>query len=127
MARRLICLSTPTGTLLALDAETGRIKWRSDDDIYGTCLALSEEHDVLVMGYQEYAWKVTSEVGGRLSAYRASDGETLWDQGIRYDNPPILIDRALYAYPRKYDLLTGRRQKAAHPVTGQEELLGDQG
>lgn len=112
----------PTGTLLALDAETGRIKWRCDDDIYGTCLALSEEHDVLVMGYQEYAWKITSEVGGRISAYGASDGETLWDQRIRYYNPPILIDRALYAYPHKYDLLTGRRQNAAHPVTGQEEL-----
>jgi len=112
----------PPGTLLAMEVQTGRVKWRNNSDIYGTCLALSEEHNVLVMGYQEYAWKVTSEVGGRLSAFGTSDGGKLWGQRIRYYNPPMLIDRELYAYPYKYDLLTGQPQKAVHPVTGREEL-----
>lgn len=40
----------PTGRLLALDVETGKVLWRTDKEIFGTLLAFSAKHDVVLMG-----------------------------------------------------------------------------
>ena len=61
----------PTGRLVCLDARTGKVLWKTADDIFGTLLALSEQHDVLVMSYQPTSFKLDSELGGRLAAFRA--------------------------------------------------------
>ena len=45
-------ISHPMGTLLAVDAETGKLIYEKSDNIYGTLLALSTQHDILIMGYQ---------------------------------------------------------------------------
>ncbi|MCK5806249.1 MAG: PQQ-binding-like beta-propeller repeat protein, partial [Lentisphaeria bacterium] len=100
----------PTGKLVALDADTGRRVWTVDKAIYGTLLALSEEHDVLLMSYQDTAFKLISEQGGRMAAFKASTGEQLWDSKLAYKSRPILNGRTLYAQPGAWDLLTGERQ-----------------
>ncbi|MCY2989665.1 MAG: PQQ-binding-like beta-propeller repeat protein [Planctomycetota bacterium] len=99
----------PPGRLLCLDASTGKELWQVREDIFGTVLALSEKHDVLVMSYQPTSFKLDSEVGGRLAAYRASDGQRLWSVQAKYKSRPVLNDRTLYAEPGKWDLLTGER------------------
>ena len=60
------------GELLALDAATGKVVWKSSENIYGTLLALGVKHDVLLMGYQPTAFRLPSERGGQMTAYRAS-------------------------------------------------------
>ena len=39
----------PTGKIMALDARTGEELWQNDQDIYGTMLAVSAEHHVVLM------------------------------------------------------------------------------
>jgi outer membrane protein assembly factor BamB len=97
----------PPGTLVALDARTGQIVWKSTEPVDGTLLALSEKHDVLVMAYQDTRFKIASEIGGRLSAFRASDGKPLWTRAAKYGSRVILNDKTIYAQPGAWDLLTG--------------------
>jgi outer membrane protein assembly factor BamB len=100
----------PTGTLVALAMADGKAAWKADD-VFGTALALSEAHDVLVMSYQDTRFKLDSETGRRLAAFRASDGTRLWNrEGEEYRSRLILNDRTIYAEPGAWDLLTGERK-----------------
>ena len=42
----------PPGQLVALDAESGKPLWLERQDVFGTMLALSVQHDALFMSYQ---------------------------------------------------------------------------
>jgi outer membrane protein assembly factor BamB len=97
----------PPGRLLCLDCRTGQVVWQSREGIFGTVLALSEKHGVLVMTYQPTKFKLDSELGKRLAAYRARDGQRLWCIDAKYLSRPVLNDRVIYAEPGKWDLLTG--------------------
>ena len=99
------------GTLIALNMNDGEIVWTSSEDIYGTMLALSPKHDILLMSYQDTRFKLVSEVGGRMSAFRASNGKRLWDIEARYGSRPILNDSTIYAQPGAWDLHTGRKKE----------------
>ena len=103
------------GTLLALDAKTGSLQWKTGNDIYGTMLALSQKYDILLMGYQFTRFRQNSEVGDRLSAIRASNGERLWDIELQQTpgygslSRPIVNDKTVYLEPHAYNLQTGER------------------
>lgn len=98
----------PTGRLVCLDARTGKLLWENDRDIFGTLLAISQPHGVLVMSYQATRFSLASERGGRLAGFRTSDGKRLWDTEAKYRSRPVLIGSAIYAEPEKFDLLTGK-------------------
>ncbi len=100
------------GKLVALDAETGRELWKATESIYGTMLALSRPHDVLLTSYQPTAFRLDSELGCCMAAFRASDGKLLWDVKMNYQSRPIVNDRTIYAQPGAWDLLTGKRIEA---------------
>ena len=97
------------GKLLALDAHTGEVKWKADEDIFGTVLAVSEKHDVLLMAYQPTRFRQKSEVGGRMAAFRASTGKPLWNIKAKYGTRPVLNDGKIYCQPHAYDLRTGKQ------------------
>jgi len=103
----------PPPFLLCLDAATGRTRWQSSEGIYGTTLALSTQHEVLVMGYQysQRSFQFPSEKGNRLTGLRASDGTRLWDAEGRYISRPLINGRKIFAQPHAYDLLTGKRDE----------------
>jgi len=123
------------GRLLCLDARTGETLWAQDRDIYGTTLAVSAKHDVLLMSYQysQRSYQLPSEKGDRLTGFRAADGHRLWDTAARYISRPILNDATIYAQPHAFDLLTGTRKVdfalkdrqpgGCGPVTGSTHLL----
>ncbi len=100
----------PTGTLVALNLTDGSTSWKQDD-VFGTTLAFSQPHDVLVMSYQDTRYKLESEIGGQLAAFRASDGKKLWQRDKEpYRSRLIVNDRTIYAEPGAWDLLTGDRK-----------------
>jgi hypothetical protein len=104
------------GKLMALDSETGKTVYTVDRGIYGTLLALSREHDILLMTYQYTRFRLPSEIGGRMTAFRASDGSRLWDAALTKDpslmysslSRPLINGRTIYLEPQAYDLLTGK-------------------
>ncbi len=107
----------PEGKIVALNAETGEILYEIRNNIYGTLLALSTDYDILVMTYQFTRYRLPSEAGGKMAAFRASDGGRLWDiqTGLDSGNPysyssrPIINDRTIYFEPKAFDLITGKK------------------
>lgn len=98
------------GRLLALDQDTGTVVWQTDQDVFGTMLAVDTAHDLLLMSYQP-AHQATrrSELGSRMAAFRASDGTRVWDVAADYESHPIINGETIYAEPGAWDLLTGKR------------------
>lgn len=101
----------PKGEIVALDAKTGAVLWRSAEDVFGTLLVAGVAHDALLMAYQPTAFRLPSEKGGQLAVLRASDGKRLWDKKAAYSSRPVLIDRTIYAQGGGWDLLTGDDRK----------------
>jgi outer membrane protein assembly factor BamB len=100
----------PPGKVIAFEAATGKIAWKSDQDAFGTMLAYSPQHDALLMAYQSTRFKLPSEVGGRLAVFRGATGERLWDKSAKYVTRPLINDRKIYAQGGSWDLLTGEDQ-----------------
>lgn len=96
-----------SGSLIALDKRSGKIVWKRDEGIYGTTLAVSDSHGVVVMSYQNTAFKLDSEIGGRLTAFSADSGEILWDQKAKYQSRLTLMDRTVVADGGAWDLVSG--------------------
>jgi outer membrane protein assembly factor BamB len=96
-----------TGTLLALNAKTGQSLWSTEADIYGTMLSLSEAHSVLLMSYQPTRFRLDSEIGGRMTAFDAEDGERLWEVTADYQSRPMINGDKIYAQGGAWNVLTG--------------------
>ncbi|MHC4253253.1 MAG: outer membrane protein assembly factor BamB family protein, partial [Planctomycetota bacterium] len=105
----------PEGTLVALDARSGREIWRTDDDVFGTLLAADRVKDFLLMGYYHVGFARPSERHSRMRAYRASTGERLWERkglGLR----PVIADDTIYSFPLAFDLATGEMKLVTKPL-----------
>ena len=97
----------PTGILVALDGKTGETLWQQDEEIYGTMLAVSGEHGVLLMSYQPTYFQLASERGGRMTGFHAETGRKLWEIAASYQSRPMINDRTIYAQGGAWELLTG--------------------
>jgi outer membrane protein assembly factor BamB len=99
-------VAQPQGTLVALDAATGKVAW-TQPEAFGTMLVYSKQYDALLMGYQSTRFKLPSEVGGRLAVYRGNSGQKLWDKEAKYVTRPLINDYTVYAQGGAWDLLSG--------------------
>ncbi len=117
-------------TLYALDARTGQILWKSNEGIFGTWLAYSTEHNILLEAGSLSGDRARDEVGKGMTTYRGSDGKVLWRTDDRYKGPPILYHEWIItqtgggsgsapAEAKVFDLLTGEYITREHPMTGQ--------
>ncbi len=97
----------PTGKLVALDARTGKAEWTSEEDIFGTVLQYSEANNVLLMSYQSTRFKLPSELGGRLAAFRGDSGYRIWEKKAKYVTRTLINEHTIYAQGGAWDLLTG--------------------
>ncbi len=98
----------PPGKLVALDARTGQLVWAGKQDAFGTMLAASATHHIVLMCYQPTRFRLDSERGGRMAAYQSQSGEPLWDIEAKYASRPTLNDRTIYTQGGAWDLLTGK-------------------
>ncbi len=124
-------LAHDTGTLYCLDAESGKVIWKSDENIWGTVLALSTDHDALVMAYQPGSFRLPTELGDEIAVYRASTGKKLWAaEGLKYKTRPMIIDSKLYVQGGAWDLVSGieqpfdfKRSYGCGQLTGSPNML----
>jgi len=96
-----------SGKLVALDAKSGDLLWEDDQDIYGTMLATSAKHGMLLMSYQPTRFRLDSEIGGRMSGFRTDGGQRVWEIKGDYRSRPLINDYTVYAEGGAWDLLTG--------------------
>ncbi len=100
----------PGGTLVVMDASSGSILWKNEEDIFGTQIAVSSEHGILLLHYQAVThkfFKLPSEVGGRMAAFDVKTGKRLWDVSADCKTRPIINDDMIYAEGGAWMLKTG--------------------
>ncbi|MCP4174061.1 MAG: PQQ-binding-like beta-propeller repeat protein [Fuerstiella sp.] len=103
------------GELITLDAKTGERQWKTNEEVFGTTLAFSADHDIVLMFYQSTRFKLPSEVGGRIAAYHATDGYRLWEKKVSYSTRPLINDDTIIAHPSSLDLVSGEAKPMAVP------------
>ncbi|NQU10680.1 PQQ-binding-like beta-propeller repeat protein, partial [bacterium] len=123
----------PGGTLVALDARTGTIVWKNDDNIWGTQLAVGSACGKLLMTYQAVKhgfFKLPSEVGGRLAAFATDSGRRIWDREAVHKTRPIINGNTIYAEGGAWNLNTGdevawefRRSYGCGQIAGSRHLM----
>jgi outer membrane protein assembly factor BamB len=107
-------------TLYALNGNTGRVEWRADEAAFGTWLAYSEKHDVLVQAGKPGRDNAKDESRERIVAFRGADGRKLWERRGGYEGPVILWQgRAITNDGRALELLTGKDVTREHPMSGE--------
>jgi outer membrane protein assembly factor BamB len=106
--------------LLALNLQTGKVTWKASDNVFGTWLGYSKEHDVLLQATRPSGDMVDGESGKRMIAYKASTGDVLWDIERSYGNPPIIHGDKIITHSKMYSLLTGEPILRRDPLTGAE-------
>jgi len=103
--------------LLAIDARWGKPLWSTSQDVFGTWLAYSEDHDILLQAARP-SRDMLPEPLKRMSAHRGRDGKVLWDIPDKYEGPPMLHGDTIIAQGKAFSLLTGAEQTRPHPLTG---------
>lgn len=108
----------PTGSsrLYALDLQTGKPIWKTDDEVMGTWLSYSDKHDLLFETGRPGRDVLRGEPGG-MRGLRAADGKQIWKTG---ENGPAMVlpNRILNATGRGFDLLTGKPLQRLDPISG---------
>lgn len=121
-------------TLYALDLKTGREIWKTSEDVFGTFMNYSAEHDILLQAGSKYRDRAKDEVGEGMVAYRGSSGDVLWhNRDVEYGGPCLLWrDRIITNGGGGFalDLFTGKptgwsysRMYGCNTAVGSENLL----
>ena len=117
----------PGARLLAIDARTGAPVWTREENVFGTWLSYSQEHDLLLQAGAAAADRSPDEVDRGLAVHRAGDGSVVWSNAeLAYAGPCILHGETLITNTNSYreskgafHLLDGSPITVADPVTGE--------
>jgi len=119
---------TPGGEqprLLCLDVRTGEPVWSTKENVFGTWLGYSQEHDILIQCGRHSRDMLHREPSDRMIAYRGKDGTVVWDRPVEHSGPCMIHHDTIYlnAYSTvgsAVSLLTGAPKTRKHPLTGRE-------
>ncbi|MFQ5811117.1 MAG: malectin domain-containing carbohydrate-binding protein, partial [Armatimonadota bacterium] len=106
------------GKLVALDARTGEVVWSTDQDVFGTWLSYSEEHDILLQAGRPGRDMLPNEPADRMITYRGTDGTVVWDKRSSYSGPCMLHGDSILTQGSALSLLTGDPLTRSNPITG---------
>ena len=117
-----------TYSLKAVDAATGDVLWQVQDNVFGTWLGYSAEHDILIQAGAAAPDRAPDEVGKGIVAYNASDGTVIWEnRDLEYAGPCILHNDLVITNSKSYQtssgvysLLTGLPELIDDPLTGRQ-------
>ena len=117
-----------TYRLHVIDAQSGRPIWTSHDDIFGTWLGYSAEHDVLLEAGAAAVDRSPDESDRGIAVYRADTGKVLWKNlDMTYAGPCILHGDTIITNTTSYHesqgayrLLDGSPITIKNPVTGED-------
>ena len=100
-------------TLQALDLKTGAERWKMSENVFGTFLNYSAEHDILLQAGSKYRDRAEDDIGKGMMALRGTTGEVAWhDRELNYGGPCLLWrDRIITNGGGGFalELLTGKR------------------
>ena len=127
---------TPEGKpkLLCLNAKTGKEIWSTDENVFGTFLSYSREHNLLIQAGSAYRDRAKDEVDTGLVAYDGTNGKVLWqDLKLKYGGPLLIHHDRLITNGGggfEIDIKTGKptgwkysRMYGCNTAVGSEHLL----
>lgn len=103
--------------LVVFDLKTGKEVWSTEQDVFGTWLSYSVEHDVLVEAGRNARDTLGDEPKG-MRAYRGGDGSVLWDNKS-YTGPAMIHHNTILMAGSACDLLSGAQRMREHPLSGE--------
>lgn len=115
--------------LLAIDARTGAIVWEVKQQVFGTWLGYSTEHDLLLQAGAKASDRLASEVGEGMSVHEGASGRRRWADLKRVHTGPCILHNDLIltganSYSSSggaFNLLTGEPHLVLNPLTGKKE------
>lgn len=111
----------------ALNLHTGEVVWRYNDEVFGTALAYSASHDILLQsGHLGRRRPLPDEPRDRLLVLRGENGTMLWDESYRQRRSPLGLHESWGQIigstgEGAVDMLTGEPLRLEHPMTGETE------
>ncbi|MBV6501160.1 MAG: Outer membrane protein assembly factor BamB [Prosthecobacter sp.] len=115
--------------VVAFDAATGRQLWEHGQDVFGTWLGYSTEHDLLLQAGSKASDRLSTEVGEGMMVLEGKTGRVRWQDLKRsYTGPCILHHERIFTGANSYSssggafsLLTGEPHLVMNPLTGKKE------
>lgn len=115
--------------VVAFDAATGRLLWEHGQDVFGTWLGYSTEHDLLLQAGSKASDRLSTEVGEGMMVLDGKTGRVRWQDLRRsYTGPCILHHERIFTGANSYStsggafsLLTGEPHLVMNPLTGKKE------
>ncbi|MFN6310128.1 MAG: PQQ-binding-like beta-propeller repeat protein, partial [Planctomyces sp.] len=117
-----------TYRILAIDPQTGQELWQKNDNVFGTWLGYSEQHDMLLQAGAAASDRLSGEPDRGMMVCHAENGEVVWHQpDLQYSGPCILHNDMIIANANSYKdsagawfLKTGKPWLIMNPLTGEE-------
>lgn len=122
-------IATPaTSRIVAIDPQNGNELWQKNEQIFGTWLGYSQQHDLLLQAGAAASDRLSGEPDRGMMVCRADNGEVVWHQpDLQYSGPCILHNDMIIANANSYRdsagawfLKTGKPWLIMNPLTGQE-------
>ena len=106
--------------LMCLDIGTGDVLWNSQKKIFGSWLGYSKETGLLLQASRPSSDMLSGENGERMIAYRAENGQEIWDRMVIYNNPPILHHNQIITDHIAINIYTGEQIYRKNPISMKE-------
>jgi outer membrane protein assembly factor BamB len=115
--------------IVALDYRSGEVQWEIQDSIFGTWLAYSEAHDLLLQAGAAASDRLPAEAAAGMAVYSAADGSCRWSNPtLRYSGPCILHNDLIITNTNAYAesagafyLRDGSPKLVPNPITGKPQ------
>jgi hypothetical protein len=112
---------------VALDYRTGKPQWEITEDIFGTWLGYSQDHDLLLQAGAAASDRLSTETSNGMAVYSAADGTLKWrKESLKYAGPCILHNDLIITNTNSYAesagafyLQSGEQKLVPNPLTGQ--------
>lgn len=115
--------------IVAFDFRSGETSWEIKENIFGTWLGYSEEHDLLLQAGAKASDRLSDEVAQGMAVYHGADGTVKWrNDALKYTGPCILHHDLIITNANSYAesagafyLETGQPKLVPNPLTGQSQ------
>ncbi len=113
--------------IVAFDAQSGDVEWEVSENIFGTWLGYSEEHDLLLQAGAAASDRLYDEVGQGMAVFHARDGALNWkNDTLKYAGPCMLHNGWIITNANSYTqssgafhLTDGHQKVVPNPLTGE--------
>lgn len=124
--RRRGLANPDTYRIAAFNYRTGRKAWEINDDVFGTWLSYSKDHDLLLQAGASGSDRLSGEVSQGMAVYAAATGAVTWkNASLKYTGPCILHNDLILTNTNSnaesagaFYLKTGKQRLVPNPLTG---------